>query len=114
MIFVHSYYAQPIYYAYVSLYCESLADWGIPLIVNLRGCDSFTHSGLTLRNAKLALRMSYACSVGTGFIESSKCVSWSSERESGFGITGREKEMAACRIGWITKITGMENILTTK
>ena len=31
-IFVHNYYAQPIYYTDVSKCCESLTDWSIPLI----------------------------------------------------------------------------------
>ena len=31
MIFVHDYYAQPIYYTDVSKWCESITDWSIPL-----------------------------------------------------------------------------------
>ena len=30
-IFVHNYYAHPIYYAYINKYCEFLTDWSIPL-----------------------------------------------------------------------------------
>ena len=35
MIFVHNYYAQPIYYTYVSKCCEPLTDWSIFLMTNL-------------------------------------------------------------------------------
>ena len=31
MIFVHNYYAQPIYYTYVNKCCEYLTDWVILL-----------------------------------------------------------------------------------
>ena len=31
MIFMHNYYAQPLYYTHVSKLCESLTDWSIPL-----------------------------------------------------------------------------------
>ena len=40
-IFVHNYYAKPIYYTAVSKWCESLADWSIPLnnpVVTLHTC----------------------------------------------------------------------------
>ena len=30
-MYVHNYYAQPIYYTDVSKCCESLTNWGIPL-----------------------------------------------------------------------------------
>ena len=32
-IFLHNYYAQPIYYTDISKCCESLTDWRIPLRV---------------------------------------------------------------------------------
>ena len=34
IISAHNYYAQPIYYTYVSKCCESLIDWGI--LLNIR------------------------------------------------------------------------------
>ena len=31
LVFVYDYYVQPMYYTYLSWYCESLTDWSIPL-----------------------------------------------------------------------------------
>ena len=117
-IFVHNYYAQPIYYTDVSKCCESLINWGIPLNVDWPSMNWYwTSTALWTRErcelkrerqsatpSQRTARGQYGLSFSVKLSQSGECYAaakWLNASRS-FHLRRRMLESSDCLLAWVS------------